>query len=259
MSFSRLAGVVMNRRLGILAAAILLSIGAAGSGLGQDAAGTPPLSREAIEAIVREYILRHPEIILESVQSLQARQQAEARARTSARLRELQPELTADTASPVGGNPKGDITVVEFFDYRCRYCKSVAPTVKQLMRDDRSVRLVYKEFPILGPDSLYAARAALAAERQGKYEPFHEALMAATSDLTAGQVDRIAATVKLDMKRLAADMRTAEIQSVLDRNMELARELGITGTPAFVVGDELLRGAVDLAALKEVVARARRR
>jgi protein-disulfide isomerase len=217
-----------------------------------------PLSREAVEAIVREYLLNNPELIMESVRAYQQRQQARERERVAGVLAARSAELWQDPDAPVAGHPSGDVTVVEFFDYRCGYCKSVAPAVRQLLEQDPNVRLVYKEFPILGPDSVVAARAALAARAQGHYVAFHNALMAANGGaLTLADVLRIAGQVKLDTARLQADMEGPEIRALVQKNFALAQELGIRGTPAFVVGTEIVPGAMDLAALKELVARAR--
>lgn len=217
-----------------------------------------PLSREAVEAIIREYLLKNPELIVESVRALQQRQQAQEQERVTGALAARQAELHQDADSPVAGNPQGDVTVVQFFDYRCGYCKNVAPALRQLLEQDGNVRLVYKEFPILGPDSVIASRAALAARAQGQYVAFHNALMAANGGpLTLAEVLRIARQVKLDTARLQADMEAPEIRALLQRNLALAQELGIRGTPAFVVGADLVPGAMDLAALKELVARAR--
>ncbi len=224
-------------------------------------AAEPPgeLSREAIERIVREYLLEHPEVIMEALQALEERQRTAQRQRASESLNARRSELVGDPATPVGGNPQGDVTVVEFFDYRCGYCKSVAPALKQLVKEDSKVRLVYKEFPILGPESILAARAALAAGGQGKYVALHDALMTASESLTLPVILTIAGQVGLDTARLQKDMESPAILAVIQRNHELAQALGINGTPAFVVGSELVPGAVDLAALKRLVDQARAR
>jgi protein-disulfide isomerase len=220
---------------------------------------TTPPSREAIETIIREYLLQHPEVIVEAVRVFQERQQAEERQRIAAVLAARRAELYQDAAAPVAGNARGDVTVVEFFDYRCGYCKSVLPTLRQLLEQDRQVRFVFKEFPILGPDSMLAARAALAARAQGKYVAFHQALMAQSGPLALPDILRVAAQVKLDPVRLQADMEAPEIRQAIQKNLALAQELGVRGTPAFVIGDELVAGAMELDALKDLVAKARGR
>lgn len=221
--------------------------------------GRPPLDRPAIEAIIREYLLQNPEVIVEAVRVFQERQQAEERQRVAAVLTARRAELFQDAAAPVAGNPRGDVTVVEFFDYRCGYCKSVLPALRQLLEQDRRVRFVFKEFPILGPESVLAARAALAARAQGKYVAFHQALMAQSGPLTLPDILRVAAQVKLDPVRLQADMEAPEIRQAIQKNLALAQELGIRGTPVFVIGDELVTGALELDALKDLVTKARAR
>jgi protein-disulfide isomerase len=147
---------------------------------------------------------------------------------------------------------------VEFFDYNCPYCRKVAPTVVELEEADPDLRLVYKEFPILGPGSQFAARAALAATKQGKYLPFHAALMQATEQVTEQSVMEIARAVGLDTEQLTADMQAPAIEDAITRNLRLANALGINGTPSFVIGQEIVPGAADLGTLQHLIARARR-
>ncbi len=210
----------------------------------------------AIREIVADYLRQNPEIILEAVRLLRERRaQAEGDRRRRAILR-LRDRLERDPNSPVGGNPDGDVTIVEFFDYRCPYCKRVAPTVRELLERDGNIRLVYKEWPILGPDSEFAARAALAARKQGKYLEFHDRIMA-QERVDETSVLAAARELGLDVERLRADMRSPETERHLAETMELAERLGITGTPAFVVGEELIPGMADRATLEQLVARAR--
>jgi protein-disulfide isomerase len=170
---------------------------------------------------------------------------------------EQEVELLRDPSSPVGGNPRGDVALVEFSDYNCPYCRRVARLLAEAEASDPMLRLVYKEVPILGPDSLYAAKAALAAHRQGKYVAFHRALMDAKGVASEGLVLAVAARIGLDVARLKGDIEDPSIQAVIDRNLVLARTLGITGTPSFVIGDEIVRGAVDLKTMQTLVRQAR--
>lgn len=155
------------------------------------------------------------------------------------------------------GSASGDVTVVEFFDYQCSYCKQAAPTVNKLLEEDSKVRVVYKEFPILGPASETAARAALAAQMQGKYEALHNALMAMNGPLTLPAVLQAAARVGLNPTKLRADMELPEVRAAIEKNLTLAAALRISGTPAFVVGTEVVPGAIELDALKALVSKAR--
>ena len=214
------------------------------------------LSVEQIERIVREYLLREPEVVYQALEELQRRQAEAAAARQRAAIAENQGELTGDSASPVGGNPDGDVTLVEFFDYRCAYCRRVVTSVRALLDEDRSLRVVFKELPVLGPDSVRAARAALASRRQDRYVPFHFALMAA-DDLSQEGIRTIARSVGLDPDQLEADMAAPEVMAAIEANYALANELGIEGTPAFVIGDQLIPGAVDKARLQQLLDQAR--
>ena len=154
--------------------------------------------------------------------------------------------------SPVGGNPHGDITVVEFFDYNCGYCKKVSGGLKELAARDPNVRIVYKEFPILSQESTAAAKAALAARRHGKYEEFHYGLMAAEKTDDAA-IQTLATKLGLDYSSLNKDMADQKWDAQLARNHQLANALGINGTPAFIIGDSLIPGAVDAEKLISLV------
>ena len=214
------------------------------------------LSVQQIEKIVREYLLREPEIIYQALEELQRRQAEAEAARQQAAIAENRSELLKDPASPVGGNPDGDVTLVEFFDYRCAYCRRVVSSMRALLDEDRDLRVVFKELPVLGPDSERAARAALASRRQGGYVPFHFALMAA-EDLSLQGIRAAAEAVGLDPDRLEADMAAPEVNAAIQANYALANELGIEGTPAFVIGTQLIPGAVDKARLEQLIREAR--
>jgi protein-disulfide isomerase len=222
-----------------------------------------PMSSKAaeldlFEQRVREYLLKNPEVIMEALQILRERELAAEAENITRTIAERSEEILNDPAAPVGGNPSGDVTLVEFFDYNCQYCRRVTPTVVELEGDDPGLRLVYKEFPILGPGSQFAARAALASRRQGKYVPFHNALMQATGQVTEESVMDVARTVGLDPEQLMADMQDPALQEAIARNLRLAEALGITGTPSFIIGEEVVPGAVDLETLQGLIAHARR-
>jgi protein-disulfide isomerase len=214
------------------------------------------LSQDVTDASIERYIRAHPEVIEQSLQSLEAKREAEQRERQKAILATKQQELLHDPESPVSGNPKGEITLVEFYDYRCGFCKKAASAVTELQKVDPRVRVVYKDFPILGEPSELAAKAALASRAQGKHRAFHEALLASHADMTKKEILKIAVSVGLDARRLEADMANPKWQAVIERNRALARELGISGTPGFIVGNELVPGWLDLNGLRELIARA---
>ena len=217
----------------------------------------PAFSQDLTDAAIERYIRTHPEVIMQSLQAMEAKRQAELQERQKSTLATKQQELLHDPASPVSGNLRGEITLVEFYDYRCGYCKKAAQAVTDLQKDDPRVRVVYKDFPILGEPSELAAKAALASQAQGKHQAFHEALFASHADMTKEEILKIAVGVGLDAKRLEADMANPQWQAVIDKNRALAQELGISGTPGFIVGNELVPGMLDLSGLKELIARAR--
>lgn len=216
-----------------------------------------PAFQKAVEKVVEQYIITHPEVIELTLQGLQAKRQAKERDRIRQAIATSQAELLNDPHSPVSGNLKGDVTVVEFFDYRCGYCKRVAGAVTQLQQDDPNVRIVYKDFPILGEASVFAARAALASRTQNKHLEFHEALLASNKELTSEAVLTIAQQVGLDPAKLEKDMKAPALEEIIERNRALARELGINGTPGFIVGTEVVPGAIELKDLKNLVNRVR--
>ena len=214
------------------------------------------LSSEPTDAAIERYIRAHPEVIEQSLQAMEAKREADQKEHQKVALKAKQYELLHDPLSPVSGNPKGEVTVVEFYDYRCGFCKRAAPAVTELQKVDPRVRVVYKDFPILGEPSELAAKAALASYAQGKHQAFHEALLESHVDVTKESILKIATKVGLDAKRLEADMADPKWKGVIAKNRALARELGISGTPGFIVGNELVPGALDLNGLKELIARA---
>lgn len=195
---------------------------------------------DAIEPVFRDYIRRNPGIILEVLRDPEERERLGETQQSHQQISQNQQELSDDAGSPVGGNARGDITIVEFFDYQCPYCKVMAPRLSELLEADGNIRFVYKEWPILGPVSEVAARAALAAWKQGKYAGFHERLMAVKEPLTVELILDTAKSLSLDLRRLEKDMASGEIDDILRRNKALADRLDITATPAFVVGDLLI-------------------
>jgi protein-disulfide isomerase len=222
-----------------------------------DAEELAPEQRGATENIIHDYLLQHPDVLINALRAAEAKLKSDAGEKAKQALAARGNEIFDDPETPIGGNPKGDVTLVEFFDYRCPYCKQVQPRLQQLLAGDPELRIAYKEFPILGEVSVTAARAALAAERQGKYEAFHIAMMAASGQITGDTVYQVAGSVGLDVDRLKRDMAAPQIQTALKANRTLADALGITGTPGFVIGDQIVPGAIELSSLKELVAEAR--
>jgi protein-disulfide isomerase len=217
-----------------------------------------PKQREAIERIIHDYIVKHPEVLIEAMQAAEEREKSQGAARAQDALVTRRAELLDDPAAPIGGNPKGNVILVEFFDYRCPYCKEVEPALEQMLREDGNIRLVYKEWPILGKPSVYASRMALAAKKQGKYDAFHKAMMAAKGQIDEEVVQKVATTVGVDLAKAKAQMEDDDIDALIKRNYSLADALDIHGTPAFVIGNEIIPGAVDVSVLKAKIAAARK-
>lgn len=213
--------------------------------------------RAKVRAVVREYLLENPAIIVEAIETLQARNAASDRDRFRAAIATNRDALTANPNDPSVGPDSASVTIVEFFDYQCPYCKRMTSGMLALSAMDPDLRIVFKEFPILSAESEIAARAALAADRQGKYKEFHVALMQARGKPSMAAIEAAAKVTGVDIDRLKSDMEDPEIAAAIAENHRLARELGINGTPAFIIGDEMIPGAVDPAKLAERVARLR--
>jgi protein-disulfide isomerase len=210
-----------------------------------------------IGRLSHDYLLQNPEVIRDAIQALQAKEEAAKANRQSETVAKFKDQLYADADAPVAGNPKGDVTLVEFFDYKCPYCKQVSPALEGLLKDDPNLKIVFKEFPILGDPSVLAARAALAAAKQDKYLPFHLAMMAHRGTLDLNSIASVAASVGLDGKKLVDDMGSEAIEKQLSANHELALALSIRSTPTFVIGDKVMPGALSIDDLKNLIADAR--
>lgn len=217
------------------------------------------LSDDRIKELALEAIRENPQIIMEAVQLLE-QQQAATQATAQADVLENQRQLLEhDPNAPVLGNPEGDVTVVEFFDYNCPYCRRAMAEVQGLLDTDRNVRLVYREWPILGDGSVFAAKAALAARQQGKYEEFHWALMGLKERAEEASVMRVAEMIGLDIEQLRSDMASADVQEHIDTSMRLTAALGFNGTPSFVIGENLVPGFVEQEQLEALVEKVRDR
>ena len=216
------------------------------------------LSEDAFERRVRSYLLKRPEVIIEAVRRLEGRQQAAEQADAQTVVKKRADDIFRDADSPIGGNPQGDVSLVEFFDYNCPYCRRVAPVMAEAEATDPKLRIVYKEFPILGPNSTFAAKAGLAVHRQGKYIVFHQALMQGRGSVDEARVLEVAAKVGANVERMKADMNDPAIETAIARNLALAQALRINGTPGFVIGEQILRGATDLKTLQRLIREARK-
>jgi protein-disulfide isomerase len=215
--------------------------------------------RKAIESIIHDYLTKNPDVLLDALQAAEDKMKGDAKDKAAQALTTRRREIFEDPDTPIAGNPNGDVSLVEFFDYRCPYCKQVEPSLEALLGEDRQLRLVYKEFPVLGPESVTASKAALAARKQGKYDAFHRAMMTLKGQINETAVYKTAESVGVDVDRLKRDMAAPEIARALKANTELADALDIRGTPGFIVGNEIVPGAIDLASLKQLIATARKK
>lgn len=209
---------------------------------------------------IREYLVKNPEVIIEALQELERRRNAAKSAEVANFINLSHGTIFRAKGSPVGGNPDGDVTLVEFFDYNCPYCKKVTPGLFGMLKKDGKTRLVYKEFPILGEASVYAAKAALAVARRSPelYERFHVALLGTRGGLSESSILAAAKKVGVNVDRMKSDMNAPEIQKEIDQNKAIAGRLGISGTPAFVVGNKVLNGLQSGAALQAAVTAVRK-
>jgi len=237
-----------------LAFAVLASVMVFNPGAGR--AEDPPLSdkqQEAVKKIVHDYLVEHPEAIVEAIGALREKERLAAEASAKKTLAERRKDLVDDPNSQVFGNPKGDVTIVEFFDYHCPYCKAMTDSVLDMVKGDGKVRLVMKELPILGPDSVFASRAAIASRQQNLYPEFHTALMHLRAPLSEATVMQTAASVGLNVERLKKDMTDRQVEAIISANIDLARALNIDGTPGWVFGDKMSSGAMSPEAFKQLI------
>ncbi len=241
------------RRL-IRAATLLLALALPITGWTQ---GFTPAQRAEIVEILRQALREDPTILRDAIGGLEAAEQAARATAQREAIGAQEAALFRDAADPVKGNPRGDVTLVEFFDARCGYCKQLHPTMEALIRRDPNLRVVMKDLPILGPNSVLASRALLAAQRQGGYSRLYDALMALRGEPTEPVLRQQAERAGLDWARLRRDMDDPAVAARIQANMALAQTLGIEGTPALVIGRTLVPGAVDLPTLERLVAEAR--
>jgi len=206
-----------------------------------------------IKQLALEAILENPEIIMQAVAILEKREREQA----ASGANKVRLQVEQDPNSPNLGNPAGDVTVVEFFDYNCPYCRQAGKTVQVLLAADANVRVIYREWPILGEASIYAARAVLAARAQGKYEEFHWALMNGEGRASEASILKTARDLGLNITKLKADMISPAVEAHIAQSSAFARKLGFTGTPAFIVGDRTAPGMLSVDEITALVAEAR--
>jgi len=210
---------------------------------------------DQLEAAVRKVIRDHPEMLVQAIQEYQNG----GKERAAKTIAHMQDDLQNNPHSPIAGNPNGDVTVVEFFDYHCGYCKHFYSTVSQLLDEDKGVKVVFKEFPILTEDSAVAAKAALAVNSidPSKYFAYHTALMKTQGHYDEDSVTNLAITAGIDQNAFKEAFHNRDVTKEIEHNKEIAETLDITGTPMVIIGTQLIPGAIDLDSLKAKIAAAR--
>lgn len=250
----------MNR-FNTLIAASLAIVAVPLTACSQEADTLSPGQTKQMEKVIRDYLVNNPEVIIEALDAYQTKMEADRQAGVQDTLQAMKAELTQSPNDPVLGNPDGDVTMVEFFDYRCGFCKRAFDTVQTLLKEDGNIRYVLKEFPILGPDSVFASQVAMAVwlHQKDKYQDLHVALMSARGGLNKEKVLGLAEEVGVDIKALQDQLDDPRIGETFEATRAQARALDITGTPGFVIGEHIAPGAVPLEALKEMVALTRKK
>jgi len=213
--------------------------------------------RQAIEQIVKDYLVKNPEVLQEALTELERRQQEQQKTAQATALTHEREKLLNSPRNIVVGNPSGDVTLVEFFDYNCGYCKRALGDLQTLMKADPKLRVVLRDFPVLGPESVEASRVALAVRQQIQGErlfEYHTKLLETRGQVNGARALAVAREMGLDVDRVKKDMESPEVRAALQENVGLGDKLGVSGTPAFVVGDTVVSGAVGADPLRQAIA-----
>jgi protein-disulfide isomerase len=210
--------------------------------------------KKEVEALVNQYILDHGDVLIESVNRYQAKQEDETNKQATVKAKELLETLSKEKTKAIAGNPDGKITVVEFFDYNCGYCKKAFDEVQSLLKDDKDVKIVFYDMPILGPDSLESAKWSLAAKKQDKYFAFHQKLMLHQGGKDESTFKKLAEEAGLDAGQLAKDKNDPSIEEEIKTHIKMAQELGIQGTPGFMINEKIFRGYIPYEVMQKTIA-----
>ncbi|PVA11438.1 disulfide bond formation protein DsbA [Pelagivirga sediminicola] len=254
----------MNRTAILTGVGVIVAGAALTAWVTPNTAPPPPPAPEYSEAQdaafgerVRAYLLENPEVIFEAAAVMEQRQQEAQTANDGELIAANSEAIFNDGQSWVGGNLDGDVTIVEFMDYRCGYCRRAFPEVEELIESDGNIRVIIKEFPILGEQSVIAARFAIAAQQELGDEPYktlHDAMMTFKGDMSVDGLRGLAETLELDAEKIIAQMDSDAVSDVIAANRQLGETLQITGTPSFIMQDQILRGYVPLEGMQEIVA-----
>lgn len=210
--------------------------------------------KEELQKIFNDYLMNNGEVVLESVTKFQAEQVAEQEKEQNEQAASFMEKIKKDVNLPMAGNPEGDITVVEFFDYNCGYCRKALTEVEKLLKADDQVKVVFIDMPILGPPSAEAAKWSLAAAKQNKYFDYHRAIMNHSGPKDPANLKKLAKKVGLDVDQLEKDKDSADVQNMISSNLNMARSLGIQGTPGFIIETEVARGYITADQMKSMIA-----
>ncbi len=211
-----------------------------------------------MDTVIENYIKNNPSVILDALENYRAEEAMRAEQSAKELAKKLATDLKADNDYPYTGNKDGDVVVAEFFDYNCGYCKKALDSVNQLIKDDKNVKVVFIELPILGEQSLTAARWAIASEEQGKYFEFHRILMEHKGSKSERELIRLAESLDLDIDKMKEDANSSKTDAVIESNKKLAQDMGVSGTPAFIIEDNVIRGYVPYDSMKEIIAEHRK-
>ena len=217
------------------------------------------MTKGEVQAIVKEYLVEEPQIIIDALEAYRDQQEKEVLQKSEKAIKENREALLKNSAVPAIGPENADVTIVEFFDYRCGYCKRMLPVISELLNEDKNVRVVFHELPILSEDSKLAAKASLAVFeiKPEKYFDYHSVLMQTKGSYTRESLTKLAIEHGVDKAKFTAALASKKLDTTLEASAKVARDIGISGTPAFIVGNELVPGAISLQQLKERVAKAR--
>lgn len=240
-----------------LAATLLLAV----TPLAGQAQSFSDVQRGEIERIIKDYLIKNPEVLQEAIAELEKKQAVAEAAKHQAAIKDNAQAIFNSPRQVVVGNPQGDVTFVEFFDYNCGYCKRALDDMMEIMKNDSKLKVVLKEFPVLGPGSVDAAKVAVAVRMQDKtgkkYLEFHQKLLSGRGQVDKARAMAVAKEVGMDVARIERDLSSDEVRASLEESFKLAEKLGLNGTPSYVIGNEVVVGAVGLTTLKEKVNTAR--
>lgn len=242
---STLTAIIKRPARTLFLTASLLCAAAAMPAAHADTSAFSDDQKKALGEIIKDYLIKNPEVLIDAQTALEAKLEKEQSEKLKTFMSQNAKDIYRNPESPVAGDPNGDITVVEFFDYNCGYCKRGLPEVQKLIELDKKVRFVFKELPILSKGSEEAARGALAAKAQGKYWEFHQAMLSAKGQANEASAIKTAEALGLDMAKFKADMAGDAVKTELEQDKELAKKMGINGTPHFLVGDKSIPGAPE--------------